>query len=193
MSGSAVEYPLIVFEGVDNSGKTTISKRLAEKWTQFRWSKEPVFTTEEADRLNSGEFEGKDAEREVMFLEGRLRQQSLYRNNPVFLDRYLWSGMAYARSFSPSIFDFCVALYQNYNIFKKPTLTFFMETPLKTCQEREPSLTIARLDKIRMGYKETEKYVNTPIVYIDGTKDIDSCVQQCENALYEHVPAYFVK
>ena len=75
----------------------------------------------------------------------------------------------------------------------KPTLTFFMETPLKTCQEREPSLSMARLDKIRMGYKETEKYVNTPIVVIDGTKDIDSCVKQCEDALYEYVPAYFVR
>lgn len=178
------DIPLIVFEGVDNSGKTTISKKVAEMLPGVTWSKEPVFTTEMADRLNSKTSILSDAGREVLFLEGRLQQQKLYRSTPCLLDRYLWTGMSYAKAFSPSIYDFCVELYQNYNIFKKPTLTFFMETPLDICRSREPDnaeLTIERLTKIRQAYADTQRFVNTDIIFLDGTKSIDELVTTVYN------------
>lgn len=181
--------PLIVFEGVDNSGKTTISKIIAKRYPEFKWSKEPLFSTEEADRLNSDEFKGKDAKREVFFLEGRLRQQEFYRDNMVLLDRYLWSGLAYAKAFSPSIYSFCEELYQDFNIFKKPDLYIFMETPLDTCYDREPKLkeTPGRLETLRSAYADTEKFIgNTPVVYIDGTKTVDECVDDCVAAIYSY-------
>lgn len=184
--------PFIVFEGVDNSGKTTISKIVAEKYTQFVWKKEPVFTTEMADKLNSPDSNVSDAEREVMFLEGRLKQQEVYRSSPVLLDRYLWTGMAYAKAFSPSIYDFCVALYQNYRIFRKPTVTIFMETPLETCQSREPSLTMERLETLRQAYRDTEKYVNTPIEYVDGTQSIDQCVEAVIDIMRKYAPYHVI-
>lgn len=187
-----MNYPFIVFEGIDNSGKTTLSKALAAKYTDFKWTKEPVFTTEQADRLNSPEYKD-EAMREVLFLEGRLKQQSLYCNNPCFLDRYLWTGMAYAKAFSPSIFNFCVALYQDYHIFRKPSLTIFMETPIETCQAREPALTIDRLKTIRQAYADTEKYVNTPIAYIDGSRTQEECFEAAETVLRAHFPKYFVE
>ena len=187
--------PLIVFEGVDNSGKTTISKIIAKKYPEFKWSKEPIFTTEEADRLNSDEFKGKDAKREVFFLEGRLAQQEFYRNNIVLLDRYLWSGLAYAKAFSPSIYPFCQELYQNYRIFKKPTLYFFMDTPVDVCLSRrtpDSKETEEKLTLKRQAYAETEQFVNSPIVYIDGKASVDECVEQCLAALREHCPKYFI-
>ena len=190
-----IEKPLIVFEGVDHSGKTTVSQLLAGKYPEFKWSHEPNFPSEEADRLNSDEFKGKPAKREVFFLESRLQQQSLYRSNAVFLDRYLWSGLAYAKAFSPSIYGFCEELYQDYRIFKKPTLTFFMDTPVQTCFERkepESTETVEKLAMLLKAYQETACFVNTEIVYIDGTDTVDGCLAQCEAALRKHIPNYFV-
>lgn len=171
--------PFFVFEGVDNSGKTTLSKTLAARHPEYTWTKEPVFTTEQADRLNSTSSTLTDAEREVLFLEGRLSQQRLYKTMPCLLDRYLWSGLAYAKAFSPSIFDFCVALYQDYNIFRKPTAIFYMDTPLDTCRSREPDnaeLTIERLQTLSLAYRDTEKYIHCPVIHVDGTKSVDECV-----------------
>lgn len=176
------EKPLIVFEGIDHSGKTTVANKLAQKIPGFIFRHEPDFSSEEADMLNSPEFKGNDAKREVYFLESRLRCQEVYRSNSVILDRYLWTGMAYAKTFAPNSYNFTVELYQNYNIFKKPTLTFFMNTPVQTCFDRkEPSSkeTYERLDTIYKAYMDTKQYVNTPIVMVDGTMGVDDCVQFC--------------
>ena len=181
---------LIVFEGVDNSGKTTVSKELIKQMPWFSWTKEPVFTTEQADRLNSDEYKGQDAKREVLFLEGRLAQQQLYNTTPCMLDRYLWTGLAYAKSFSPSIYNFCEALYTNYNIFKKPDLYIFMETPLETCYDREPALKKepGRLEKIRQAYRDTEHLISSPIEYIDGSKSLEECIEATKQAIIKHFP-----
>lgn len=190
-----LDIPLIVFEGIDHSGKTTLSKKLAELYTDFRWSKEPVFPSSMADRLNSDEFRDKPAKREVLFLKGRLAKQSLYRSTPVFLDRYLWSGLAYAKAFSPSIYPFVQELYQEYDIFKKPTVTFFMSTPVQTCFDRrepESTETMERLTTLMQAYIDTEQYVNTPIVLVDGKKSVDECVEQCVAELKKYCPKYFV-
>lgn len=183
-----METSLIVFEGVDNSGKTTVSKELVRYLPAFfRWSKEPVFSTEEADRLNSTEFKGNDAKREVFFLESRLRQQPFYRGFDVVLDRYLWTGIAYAKVFSPGVYGFCEELYSDFSIFKKPDIVFFMDTPLATCYDREPTLKAesGRLEAIRQAYADTEKFVDVPVVYLDGSKDVDACVQECLSAIAE--------
>lgn len=179
---------LIVFEGVDNSGKTTISKKLAKKMKWFEWAKEPCFSTKYADYLNSAAFKGKDALREVKYLQGRLSRQDFYHDNAVLLDRYLWSGLAYAKAFSPSIFSFCEALYTEFSIFKKPDLIFYMRTPLATCYDREPALKKepGRLERIEDAYMSTKHLLTekkVPIVEIDGRMSIDECVDFCYKAI----------
>jgi dTMP kinase len=190
-----INYPFIVFEGIDHSGKTTVSKKIAESYRDFKWAHEPVFPSEFADKLNSDEYKEFPAKREVLFLEGRLGRQNFYNGNPVILDRYLWSGMAYAKAFSPSIYPFCQELYQNYRIFKKPTLYFFMDTPVDVCLSRrtpDSKETEEKLALKRQAYAETEQFVNSPIVYIDGKASVDECVEQCLAALREHCPKYFI-
>jgi thymidylate kinase len=156
----------------------------------FTWTKEPVFSTEQADRLNSPEFKGQDAKREVLFLESRLSQQSLYNEKPCLLDRYLWTGLAYAKAFSPSIYNFAEALYTNHNIFKKPDLYIFMETPLEKCYDREPALKKepGRLERIRQAYRDTESLIDSPIEYIDGNLDPDACVNAAFDIIFKHFP-----
>lgn len=180
----------IVFEGVDNSGKTTVSKEIQKMMPWFTWTKEPVFSTEQADRLNSDEYKGKDAKREVLFLESRLSQQNLYKENPCLLDRYLWTGLAYAKAFSPSIYSFAEALYTNHNIFKKPDLYIFMDTPLESCYDREPALKKepGRLERIRQAYRDTEHLIDTPIEYIDGSKSLVECIDAVKTVIVNHFP-----
>ena len=180
----------IVFEGVDNSGKTTVSKEIQKMMPWFTWTKEPVFSTEQADRLNSDEYKGKDAKREVLFLESRLSQQNLYKENPCLLDRYLWTGLAYAKAFSPSIYSFAEALYTNHNIFKKPDLYIFMDTPLESCYDREPALKKepGRLERIRQAYRDTEHLIDTPIEYIDGSKSLAECIDEVKTVIVNHFP-----
>jgi len=173
---------LIVFEGIDNSGKTTLSKLLQSKLNNYIWSKEPIFTTEIADQLNSENCKDQ-YKREVLFLESRLNKQDCYKNNNVILDRYLWSGLSYAKCFSPDTFNFVKILYQNYRLFKKPDITIFIDTPVEICQSREPELTLDRLNNIRNAYIETEKYVNTPIIKISGTESIDTLVDILYNKI----------
>ena len=88
-----IEYPFIVFEGIDHSGKTTVSKKIAESYRDFKWAHEPVFPSEFADKLNSDEYKEFPAKREVLFLEGRLGRQNFYNGNPVILDRHVHPGV----------------------------------------------------------------------------------------------------
>lgn len=185
---------LIVFEGIDNSGKTSLSKRVCEMLlsgtgmqgglrysgsdqTSWVWAKEPTFTTEEADRLNDPALKVDENAREVLFLESRLRQQQLYHSGNTILDRYLWTGMAYAKVFSPSVFGFAKEMYQNFNIFKKPLVTVFVDTPVSICQEREPSLSLERLNNIREAYLSVMPLVHTDIIMASGDSDIETTSQ----------------
>ena len=190
-----IEKPFIVFEGIDHSGKTTISKKLAEMNPEFKWAHEPIFPSEFADKLNSDEYKEFPEKREVLFLEGRLGRQNFYNGNPVILDRYLWSGMAYAKAFSPSIFPFCKELYQNFRIFKKPTLYFFMDTPVDVCLDRRTPDSKETKEKLELklkSYQETEQFIHTEMVRIDGRMSIDDCVNFCLDKLRHFVPAYFI-
>jgi thymidylate kinase len=195
---------LIVFEGIDNSGKTSISKGVQKllqvdfsnlvheyckkesiadlnEYVQgknaWMWSKEPDFSTEEADRLNDTSKPMDEVEREILFLESRLRQLTKYQANSTILDRYVWTGMAYAQVFSPSTFGFVSKLYQSEHIFKVPALTIFVDTPVELCQQREPALTLERLNKIRDAFLSTEAFVKGPVVRISGEGDLESNTQ----------------
>lgn len=176
---------LVVFEGIDNSGKTTVSKRLVQLFDGFTWTKEPTFSTEQADRLNSPECIDENY-RESLFLESRLGRQDFYKEHNCFLDRYIWSGMAYANVYSPGVFPFAKVIYRNYNLFKKPDLVFFMDTPVDLCHSREPALSVEELEKRLVGYRSTENLIDSPIVHVDGTMDIDDCVESCKLAMIQH-------
>ena len=177
------EKLLIVFEGIDNSGKTSLSKGVCENLDNFTWAKEPTFTTEEADRLNDQNNKINEYERELLFLESRIRRQPAYQNNNIILDRYLWTGMTYAEVFSPKVYEFSTYLYQNYNIFRKPDFTIFVDTPVEVCQKREPILTIERLDKIRKAYLNNQKYVNTDILTISGEGNLKYNIDIISNTI----------
>lgn len=148
----------IVFEGIDNSGKTTLS-RLFEAYMhdnyhfRWHWTKEPDFSTEEADALNFKSMD--EVQREIAFLESRVRAQTTYTFSNTIVDRSRWTGVAYAKVFSPSIYKFVEELYVGSSMFKKPTAHVFLDTPVEVCHSREPSVPIESLFSLREAYLET--------------------------------------
>jgi len=181
----------IVFEGVDRSGKSTLSKLFCDYLNttegmqvllqkdkdvlpKYLWTKEPQFTTEEADRLNSDEFKD-EYKREAFFFSDRIKHQAFLKNPNVICDRYLWTGLAYAKKFSPNCYPAVEHLYVDKAIFKMPDLYIYVDTDLKVCHERDTTVGFERLQSIRDAYKSAAPLVQelTPIIWTsaEGTPE----------------------
>jgi thymidylate kinase len=190
---------LIVFEGIDNSGKSTLSKKFAEylntpegvaliksanypgfsEYLGFRWTKEPQFTTEEADRLNSPEFKD-PAKREAFFFADRMRHQGDLEDADIICDRYVWTGAAYAKKFSRENYPLVKELYFDPSIFIQPDLYIFVDTPLEVCDKRDPSVGLLRLKDIRAAYASTKKYAaeHSDIIYTSAGDGIEESLKK---------------
>lgn len=180
----------IVFEGVDNSGKSTLSKRFVEYLNsaeariflidhgveepeKYLWTKEPQFTTEEADQLNSGDIDEYD--REAIFLEDRLRHQKELERPNIVCDRYIWSGLAYAKKFSPKTFDFIKKVYTKETLFKQPDLHIYVDTDASVCFSRDESVGLGRLMSLKSSYRDTASVCvdHSKILYSGANGDIE--------------------
>jgi len=198
---------MIVFEGIDNSGKTTISKMFQEYLTNkdgadalneklyenadyshmyipWEWTKEPEFSTEEADRLNSGDID--EFKREALFLESRNNRQEFYNSNSCVVDRYLWTGMAYAKKFSPNCFEFAKAIYTG-PMFKKPDLYVFVNTPVEECDKRDPTVGIDRLNDIKQAYLDTKDLIEQPIIEISSVGSVEEVLKELIEKYEKHI------
>ena len=125
----------IAVEGIDGSGKSTIAKALAEN-LYFVYTKEPTFSSEEADALNLDSKN--DIEREIEFAIDRIRHMNdfLRKYEDIICDRYIWSGLAYCEKYNPVAFPFAKALYKH-KFFIKPDIYIFVDTPVEVCFERK--------------------------------------------------------
>jgi len=174
----------IVFEGIDNCGKSTLSYQFVQYLNDefrdehgilkvdphlgdFIWTKEPTFTTEEADKLN--EMTGDDQyRRERIFFESRVRHQDLMAGKNVVCDRYIWSGISYAYKFSPGCYEFSKELYLSENLFMQPDLYIFVDTPVEVCYDRDPEVGLERLKNLRAAYLKTWDCLKTPVLTIQS-------------------------
>lgn len=149
---------LIVLEGTDLSGKTTIAKEMAKRFN-FRFEHEPTFSSTFADEIN---FKKLNAyQREFYFLLDRYEHQKVLTTENVILDRYRLTGITYARVFGIEALEMARSIY-GLSHFKKPDLTIFIdmhpENAMKLNELRKdspdfnPKLTIEKLQQIRKGY-----------------------------------------
>ena len=176
---------LIAFEGIDRSGKSTLSVNF-HGWLNnecrdddgsllidphlgdFLWTKEPTFSTEEADNLNSDDSQVDEYQRERIFFESRMRHQETLATNNVVCDRYMWSGIAYARKFSPGCFGLLKELYLSENLFMAPDLYVFVDTPPEVCYDRDPTTDLDKLKLLRQAYMETRELIKAPVLNVLG-------------------------
>lgn len=163
---------LIIIEGIDNSGKSTIAKEMANRFN-FRFDHEPTFSSTFADQIN---FENMNSyQREFYFLIDRYKHQEVLKEYDTIMDRYILSGLAYASAFGKDIFgkDALVMARFIYQLqeFKKPNLTIFVdmhpENAMKLNDLRRgtetfnPKLTIEKLNDIRRSYYNEIAYIQT--------------------------------
>ena len=169
---------LIVFEGIDGCGKTTLSKKLAQI-LGFKWTREPTFSSEEADALNLKSKN--DIQREIEFAIDRIKHINDFLNLPqkVVCDRYIWTGLAYCKTYNPAAFPFADALYKH-SYFKKPDFYVFVDTPVEICFERRKVQPIEHLIKIREAYLNTRDIVETTskIITVQGVGDIEEGIRE---------------
>lgn len=150
---------LIVLEGIDCSGKSTLAKMLAEK-LGYKFDHEPTFSSETADRLN---FSSMDCwRREFYFMKDRMKHQSVLNSADTVLDRYILSGLAYAEVFSSEVVPMMKSIYSLADEFKEPDLVVFVDmdpvnaaalnTSRRGSDEYNDEFTIAKAQDIRNSF-----------------------------------------
>ncbi len=199
---------LVVFEGVDKSGKSTLSLlfeqylndefrdadgllRVDPHLGDFSWTKEPTFTSEEADQLNSPQYES-PYKRERLFFESRLRHQDMLSGKNIICDRYVWSGMAYALQYSPDCYEFAKELYLSDTLFIAPDLYVFVDTPPEVCFDRDPRVDLERLRALRQAYEDTRIFIEQPVITVQSIggeqRSLDLLVEEFEKYAAENKP-----
>lgn len=173
---------LVAFEGVEGSGKTTLSvefcRYLNERWerkdelcgSDFVWTKEPDFSIEEAHRLNSDTSVTQE-EREARFLVSRIRHQSFVQKRNIVCDRYIWSALVYTRMHSPDQVPFLEKVYLNGTVFKQPDLYVLVNTDIADCCRRYPHLNQEQLLELWKGYEQTQDTIRStrvPVIEVTG-------------------------
>lgn len=181
----------IAFEGIDGSGKSSLSKKLAES-LDFIWTKEPTFSSETADALNLDSKN--DVQREVEFAVDRIRHITglLSFYDDIVCDRYIWTGLVYCNTYNPSAYPFAEAMY-THEFFRKPDIYIFVDTPVELCFERRKTQSIEDLTKLRDMYRLTKPLIEkkSKIITIQGVGDIDIGVGFLKNelrSLFKNLP-----
>lgn len=194
----------VVFEGTDRSGKTSLSSGFM-RWINdeyrdkdgtllvdphlgdFEWTKEPTFSSEEADLLNSTESPLNEYQRERVFFESRVRHQEKLSCHNIICDRYVWSGIAYASVFSKHCYEFAKELYLTENLFAVPDLYVFVDTPPEVCFDRDPNLNLDRLRQLRDAYLLTRPFIKSPILTVQGLGGEERTLQRFVALFKEHM------
>jgi thymidylate kinase len=184
-------YPFIVIEGTDGSGKSTLCDWITEKYGYRKYKSiggafAKVKHEFDIDRVTIRE--------RFSFLCGEainnayIVKQELQNGNPIIFDRYYYSTLVYCESLYPSISSEYNFLFDH---LPKPDLVLFVQTDfdimLKRITERG-NLTLiekkytseADFDILISNYM---KYIDTNKTIIDNNKSIDYAKEQINRIL----------
>lgn len=185
---------LIVFEGIDGSGKSTLCKLCSDKLTAMGYDcvllKEPT-DGQYGRQIRELAVKGRDKITPMnefnLFLKDRIEDiknnisPNLKKNKIILLDRYYYSTIAYQGALG---IDIEFIRKENEKIAPKPDIVFYISIPTKLSAER---ITKSRKDTINLF--EKEKYLtkvktifdqmkDREIVSIDGTKTIEEVLEK---------------
>ncbi len=177
----------IAFEGLDGSGLTTQATLLRNYFISR--GKEAVLTKEPTDGLIGGlikaclrkEWRTSPSVLQALFAADRAHhleteiEPSLKKGKIVICDRYVLSTLAYGTLDVP--LKYLAQLNDN---FRKPNMTFVIDTQPKICMERikkaRPHLELfedeARLLQIRKNYQNLRSHFPETYV-IDGNRNVE--------------------
>lgn len=201
------EKRLINIEGIDCSGKTTLSKMLTNRLNaestgsesrEWVFEHEPRFSSEDADRLNFNVLDG--WQREFYFMKDRISHQHILNTNNVVLDRYILSGLAYAKAFSPETVPMMLSVYHLVREFKQPDVIVFIdiepENALKFNELKKGTpdystkMTLNNLQLLRDNFKffsQTMREWEIPFVVVHPViGDLNATLDK----IYSHIKNY---
>lgn len=174
---------LVVFEGLDNCGKTTIVEKLKDYYTEQGIIAE--FTREfETDvgkliKKMSQENQLDSILKSYLFaadrqIRTRIYSEEDYQNKIILFDRYYHSAVAYRMAEGISK-EWVMSLN---SVFKKPDIGFYIDiTPEESVRRNTDSkfnikASAEHLSKVRNAYLS---FINDEnLIYIDGMRDLES-------------------
>lgn len=157
---------LIVLEGIDQCGKTTISKLLKNKLEELNLKTIiqtfPDKSTLIGNVINSylqGNTKLSPQESHLLYSLNRHEKKSfmeekLYNNYNIICDRYIFSGIAYSLA-NGLDYNFCLNTEQ-YLI--KPDLTFYFDISISETNKRRKSLKTDIYETLNFQTKVKEAY-----------------------------------
>ncbi|MCS7111871.1 MAG: dTMP kinase [Ignisphaera sp.] len=183
----------VVIEGIDGSGKTTISKRIVEKFTDMGYrafyTYEPYASpfTEVLKRYIEvyGEAEV-EVETLLMALDRffhvrKVIEPLLDQGYIVVCDRYVYSSIAYQGAKEGD-----VAWIRSVNRYAvKPDVAIYLRVPLEVAigrlKYKQSSWSyFEKLDRIRRALEIYEMLASLgELIAVDATKDVDSVTKEC--------------
>jgi len=180
---------LIVLEGIDCSGKTSLAQASAKR-LNFRFEHEPTFSSSYADSLN---FKKLNAyQREFHFMLDRYKHQKILNKENIILDRYRLTGAVYASAFGPEALPMVHAIY-GLTEFKKPDLTIFVDIEpedalklnalKKGTEDYNPKLNEKTLQVLRETF--LEQIVQAQILWGEKIVVVDNIIGQFDSTLEE--------
>ncbi len=181
---------LIVFEGMNRSGKTTQAKILYEflKIQKFRvlYTKEPQRTAIGAvakqmikKKNFSAEANALAFAADTMHHIDEVLKPAFEKNDFIILDRYFHSSYAY----HPLLGCKLEWIKELHRYVLKPDITFILDIPIAEFRNRAQDKddvfeNVAFQEKLRAAYLELPKILAEDIAVLDGTKSIEEIHSQ---------------
>lgn len=198
---------LIVFEGIDGSGKTTQAKILQKKLKMKGWD---VVYFQEPTRRKWGRIIKEKAllpdsltpQEEVdLFHKDRMQnveknlRPALEKKKAVILDRYYFSTIAYqgARGIDP---DWIRSKNEEFAI--KPDLVFILDVDAKRGLQRiedrkKKDKLFEREEYLFEVRKIFKSFRGESIIHIDGTRPSDKISEKIEKTVFDYLNNYMIR
>ncbi len=175
---------LIVFEGLDRSGKSSLSLRFVQylnknfrssdgllkmdpHFGDFLWTREPTFGKDISDEINALKYMDEYG-REATFFESRLQHQEFIAGKNIVCDRYIWSGLAYSKVLSPNSYELLRRLYLKETFFLSPDLYIMVDTSPEVIMERDQTLNLDTLINVKRAFEDTRLYIQCPVLTVSS-------------------------
>jgi len=190
----------IVIEGIDGSGKTEISKRLANKLKDL--TREKIIYTQEPYsnelRKLSNDLETQDGyELTLLFSLDRAKHvrevilPNIISGNIVISDRYYYSTIAYQGAMFVNI----EWIREVNKYFPKPDFAFLLKVPPEICGKRKEAVGRKMKENEmfrRILHEANEIYLDLEregeMIGINGELDIDSTLNNIVETIREKLP-----
>lgn len=193
----------IVFEGIDGSGKTTVSKlfieKLKERNKKVLWTNEPNSDTDFGldirSILKKHETKLDNLTELLLFSASRVEhiknviEPALKENKTVISDRYYYSTVAYqgfAGNMKGNILSAVNgAVFNKFPIY--PDIVFWIDTDIDACMQRSKKTDAKDMmpkeyyelcrEYYSHLYNNREAYKSSRIIKIDGNQTLDKVVE----------------